>query len=153
MWMTQSSVTRYIIPLLALIAFCHSASGQSCTNPANAIVAENCLPGNPPTDWDLTAGTGTGDPTIQGFTTAISVNVGQTVVFKIQTSAVAYRLDIYRMGYYGGLGARKVASIQPSATLPQTQPPCLTDATTGLIDCGNWAVSPKSGVFAALKVQ
>jgi hypothetical protein len=161
MWMTQSPVTRYIIPLLALFAFCHSASGQSCTNPANAIMAENCLPGNPPTDWDLTAGTGTGDPTIQGFTTAISVNVGQTVVFKIQTSAVAYRLDIYRMGYYGGLGARKVASIQPSATLPQTQPPCLTDATTGLIDCGNWAVSASwqvpsnavSGIYFARLVR
>ena len=45
------------------------------------------------------------------------------------------------MGYYGGAGARKVATVSPSATLPQTQPACLTDAATGLIDCGNWAVS------------
>ena len=36
------------------------------------------------------------------------------------------------MGYYGGLGARKVATVTPSATLPQAQPACLTDATTGL---------------------
>ena len=43
------------------------------------------------------------------------------------------------MGYYGGNGARKVATVPPSATLPQTQPACLTDAATGLIDCGNWA--------------
>ncbi len=45
------------------------------------------------------------------------------------------------MGYYGGLGARKIATVQPSATLPQTQPNCLNDAATGLIDCGNWSVS------------
>ena len=57
-------------------------------------------------------------------------------------------LDIYRMGYYGGMGARKVATVLPSATLPQTQPTCLTDAATGLIDCGNWAVSASWAVPA-----
>ena len=45
------------------------------------------------------------------------------------------------MGYYSGAGARKIASVTPSATLPQNQPNCLTNAATGLIDCGNWAVS------------
>ena len=53
----------------------------------------------------------------------------------------SYAIDIYRMGYYGGMGARKVASITPSASLPQSQPDCLTSPSTGLIDCGNWAVS------------
>ena len=79
---------------------------------------------------------------IQGFATDISVNLGQPVTFKIDTPATDYRLDIYRMGDYGGAGARKVVTIQPSASLPQTQPTC-TDATssTGLIDCGNWANS------------
>ena len=33
------------------------------------------------------------------------------------------------------------ATVQPSASLPQTQPACLTDPTTELVDCGNWAVS------------
>ncbi len=34
--------------------------------------------------------------------------------------------------------------MQPTATLPQSQPDCLNDSSnppTGLIDCGNWAVS------------
>src|SRR5262249_32149382 len=57
------------------------------------------------------------------------------------TDATNYRLDIYRLGYYGGFGARLVAVVQPSAPLPQTQPACLNDVSTGLIDCGNWAVS------------
>ena len=45
------------------------------------------------------------------------------------------------MGYYGGLGARLVGTVQPSVSLPQNQPACLEDSATGLIDCGNWAVS------------
>lgn len=45
------------------------------------------------------------------------------------------------MGYYQGNGARLIAGILPSAKLPQTQPACLTDASVGLVDCGNWAVS------------
>ena len=47
---------------------------------------------------------GAGGSTIQGFATDISVNQGGTVGFKIDTTATRYRLDIYRMGYYGGHG-------------------------------------------------
>lgn len=123
--------------LLVYLSLSLSAFG-SCSSPANAIEQENCLPGSPQSDWDVT---GAGDPTIQGFATDISVNVGQTVYFKVNTAASAYTIDIYRMGYYGGKGARLVAGILPSATLPQAQPACLTDSSTGLVDCGNWAVS------------
>ena len=63
------------------------------------------------------------------------------MAFKIDTPSSNYRLDIYRMGYYGGLGARHVATIEPSATLPQVQFPCLRDHSTGLLDCGNWSLS------------
>ena len=108
-----------------------------CTPGANEIVLENCLPGSPPAEWQVS---GTGDTNIQGFATNMSVNHGTTVSFKIDTDSDDYRLDIYRMGYYDGMGARKVATVQPSATLPQIQPACLNDAATGLVDCGNWAV-------------
>src|SRR3989442_10244776 len=114
-----------------------------CVSPVNEIVAENCQPGNPASEWDIS---GAGDSTIQGFATDISVNRGQTVNFKVKTPANNYRRDIYRMGYYGGNGARKVATLQVS--LPQTQPSCLTNTTTGLIDCGNWAESASWAVPA-----
>jgi N,N-dimethylformamidase beta subunit-like, C-terminal/Domain of unknown function (DUF4082)/Bacterial Ig-like domain/Bacterial Ig domain len=125
---------------------------------ANAIVVENCQPGSPPSEWDVS---GAGSDLIQGFATNISVNKGTTVSFKIDTPATAYRLDIYRMGYYGGDGARKVATVNPSASLPQNQPNCLFDAGTGLVDCGNWAVSASwavpatavSGVYFAKAVR
>jgi len=107
-------------------------------SPLNPIVVENGKAGNPPAEWDVT---GIGDPSIQGFATEISINRGSTVFFKIATTASAYRLDIYRLGYYGGMGARLVTTITPSVSLPQAQPPCSMEAATRLIDCGNWAVS------------
>src|SRR5262245_17474775 len=117
-----------------LLLFSTKSVVAQCPPPANPIQAENCLPGNPSTEWDIT---GSGDASIQGFATDISVNRGSTISFKVKTTASNYRLDIYRMGYYGGMGARKVDTVQRSA--PQTQPACLTIASTGLIDCGNWA--------------
>ena len=126
--------------LFSAFVLCGSAAASfaNCSVPANPIEAENCLPGNPLSDWYVD---GAGSTNIQGFTTDMSVNVGQTVFFKIATSALSYRIDIYRLGYYQGNGARLVASVLPSATLPQVQPPCLKDNSTGLTDCGNWGVS------------
>src|SRR3954469_20539144 len=125
-----------------------------CTSPANPVVAENCLPGSPASEWDVS---GAGDPSIQGFATSFSIQPDETVHFKIATDATAYAIDIYRIGYYGGAGARHMTSLTPSASLPQTQPACLTDAPSGLVDCGNWAESASwalpattvSGVYIA----
>src|SRR5437763_996960 len=70
---------------------------------SNAVVQENLLPGTPQSVWDVNGGD---NPLIQGFSTDISVNAGQTVNFKIDdTGSVAYHMDIYRMGYYQGNGA------------------------------------------------
>src|SRR5689334_3313832 len=80
----------------------------------NPVVLENQLPGTPQSIWDVP---GAGDSTIQGFATDISVNQGQTVSFKINdTTRAAYHIDIYRAGYYQGLGARLVSTIPSSQT-------------------------------------
>jgi hypothetical protein len=65
----------------------------ACGNP---VACENALPGDPPSDWQVT---GIGDSTIQGFATSMSANVGQTVSFKIKTPATSYHIDILRLGY------------------------------------------------------
>ena len=148
-----------LLVLVLCSIFADRAAAAPCDPPiANAIVCENSKPGNPPSEWDVS---GSGDANIQGFATDISADQGQTVKFKVKTPASDYRLDIYRMGYYGGNGARKVATVQPSATLPQTQPACLTQSATGLIDCGNWAQSASwtvpadavSGIYFAKLVR
>jgi hypothetical protein len=131
-----------------------SAAGSSCGASINPIVCENQQPGTPDSVWDIS---GSGDPTIQGFATDISVNAGNAINFKISTPASAYTIDIYRLGYYGGNGARRVTSVTPSAHLPQTQPACASDPSTSLYDCGTWAVSASwavpssavSGVYLA----
>ena len=46
----------------------------------------------------------------------------------VKSTAANYRIDIYRLGYYGGNGARLVASVNPSVPYPQAQPTCLSDA-------------------------
>jgi hypothetical protein len=107
----------------------------SCGNP---VACENALPGTPQSQWDVGKGEGT---TIQGFADPFSVNLGQSISFKIESPATAYAIDIYRMGYYGGDGARLEASITPDISVSQSQPACNTNLATGLVDCGNWGVS------------
>ena len=156
---------RRYLPALAtlllaflVLSFLPPVALAACTAPKNAIEAENCLPGTPASQWYVD---GAGSPNIQGFTTDISVNAGQAIFFKISTSAVSYRIDIYRLGYYQGNDGRFITSISPSALLPQIQPSCLTDSSTGLIDCGNWGTSASwtvpstatSGVYFARLIR
>ena len=130
-----------LLGALALVGVQPAKAAGPCGPPVTSVIAcENTQPGDPASDWQVS---GQGDTTIQGFATSMSVNVGQTISFKISTPSNKYHIDILRVGYYQGNGARIVAKgILPTATLPQTQPSCLNDtAQTGLLDCGNWAVS------------
>jgi Bacterial Ig domain/Purple acid Phosphatase, N-terminal domain len=157
---TRSRRTRWaqrVVYAAAAVSLLLSAVGPQAVHAAcsgNAIVCENQNPGTPQSTWDIS---GSGDPSIQGFAIDVSYNKGDTVNFKINTPASAYTLVLYRLGYYQGNGARQIATVTPSVTLPQSQPACLTDAATGLIDCGNWAVSASwtipstavSGIYVA----
>jgi len=127
------------IPFFLLIPGGFTLFAQS-----NTIKAENELTGSPASVWDIA---GSGSPTIQGFATDISYNKGEIAHFKIKTTAPAYTIKVYRLGYYGGNGARFQGDGVVTAILPQTQPSCMTDFVdasnpgTGLLDCGNWAES------------
>ena len=122
----------------------------------NAVVLENEKPGNPESEWGLPNGASS---SIQGFTTDISTDVGGTVQFKVDTDATQYRLDIYRLGYYDGDGARLVASIDHTGA--DIQPAPIVDLTTATVDAGNWSVTDTwnvpadavSGVYIAKLVR
>ncbi len=150
-----------IAPVLAVgvPAIVRAGAVDPCGTGGNPVSCENSKPGDPMANWQVT---GVGDTSIQGFGTSMSVNLGQTENFKVQTTASSWHIDILRLGYYGGDGARLIATnIQPSAPQPQTQPSCISTASTGLIDCGNWAVSASwtvpttavSGVYMAELVR
>ena len=124
-----------ILLFAALSGVPQEARGATCANP---VACENLLPGTPQSVWDISKGEGT---TIQGFADPFSVNLGQTIQFKIESPATSYKIDIYRMGYYGGDGARLEASVTPNISVSQNQPACNTNTATGLTDCSNWGVS------------
>ena len=93
--------------------------------------------GAPPTEWDVN---GAGHE-VEGFATRASLLPGYTVEFKIRSlRAEALRVDVYRHGYYQGLGARLVgaAEIVNHAAM-SAQPEC-EPISLGSVDCGNWAV-------------
>src|SRR5678816_4580334 len=150
--------------VVATVAFvvagtCHDR--RMLTALTNPIVAENELIGTPQSVWDLPLPGGSGDPTIQGFATDISVNVGDRVTFKIKlgVGVPGYAIDIYRLGYYQGNGARFIATLTPTPDQiadSLSQPACVTEPVSGLVDCGNWKVSGQfdtdgltSGIFIA----
>jgi hypothetical protein len=87
------------------------------------------------------------ETTLWAFTTDISYNRGSTVQFKI-ASEDEYSLSIFRLGYYGGRGARHIATFN-------SLPPALQPNWRVWGDCSNWHVvlnwtiptNARSGVF------
>jgi hypothetical protein len=144
---------RSILVLAAALIVLGAAPALSQAACANPVACENAQPGADPADWYVPDA---GDESIQGFATQMSVNKGSTISFKIKSATSNYRIDIYRLGYYNGAGARLWQS-NLSHTGTGSQPTCLSQASTGLVDCGNWSVSASwavpstavSGVYIA----
>ncbi|HVT28291.1 MAG TPA: DUF4082 domain-containing protein, partial [Lacipirellulaceae bacterium] len=121
---------------------------------ASQIVAENQLPGTQ--GWEVDGGVSS---TIQGYAAEFSVDHGQKVEFKIDTTASDYHIDIYRLGWYQGIGARLVATVNPTNLNDQPSP--IYHADTNSTDASNWHVSASwnvpvnavSGVYYAKLVR
>ncbi|SFV16998.1 RICIN domain-containing protein [Pseudoduganella namucuonensis] len=74
---------------------------------------------------------------IEGYASATSVNTGGSITLYVSTSASSYNIDIYRMGYYGGAGARKVGTYSGLTGVTQPQP---CSNPNGVVEC-NWNAS------------
>lgn len=115
-------------------------SGVATVTWPNRIVRENGLPGTDNGNWYVnTAGT---DSTIAGFPTAPSVQPGGTVSFKVDSTGNPFRVEIYRLGWYGydTMGARNVLGNQGGyiAGTIVTQPTPTVDSTLGSTSCAAW---------------
>lgn len=113
----------------------------------NLIQTENSRPGT--TAWQLTNPATAGWPTdnnsvvpeIEGYASATSVNVNGSITFfiDVRDNSPAYTLEIYRMGWYGGLGGRAMtwtdSGQQTSIVTLQGQKQPIPIATSGYIDC------------------
>jgi len=74
---------------------------------------------------------------IKGYASATSVNHGETITFYVSVNPTqTYTLDIYRLGWYDGLGGRLLKSLGPLDGF--RQPPAVVDGVTGMATCA-WA--------------
>ena len=89
--------------------------------------AENQAAGN--TDWQLTRVKldktgGFRSPFIEGYCSHQSITAGETLqVFVSTKPASDFTIEIFRMGYYGGSGARLMRTLGPLQGKPQPDPP------------------------------
>ena len=62
-------------------------------------------------------------PWIEGYCSRTSVRAGDSIDFFVSTNpASPFRIDIYRMGFYGGAGGRYVATLGPFKGVVQPEP-------------------------------
>lgn len=108
---------------------------------SNGIVRENSHPGS--TAWQMGHdGTRPADDRgmqIKGYASTISARTGESVSFHVTVAAAEqFTVELFRVGHYGGAGARSIA-VSPLLD-GAVQPPPHTDPATGRIWC-EWPAS------------
>src|SRR5581483_276326 len=121
--------------LLVLLGLGASASAATKAA-ANPIQRENARGGSP--DWRLPRAS---PGEIDGYATEVSVQPGDRLDLHVSTGQ-RYRVAVYRIGWYGGAGAREVVCAPGCSTDEQgaAQPVPSFDPSTGYLDAG-WPVT------------
>lgn len=128
---------RMFVTCIDALGHCkYIASAGVAIAAQNAIVLENQKTGT--VAWKITKLAKNNE--IAGYGDATSVNKGQTLNLKISlVQAGPYRLDVYRLGYYGGRGGRFIISVTDLNGVTQASP-TMTNASTNLVEC-KWNTS------------
>jgi hypothetical protein len=105
------------------------ASGPATTAraiPHRRARPENSLPGDP--DWEIRH---LGAPdAIQGYAGSASVLTGEPFSLFVSTTSPAFRVTAFRLGWYGGAGARKVWQSGPLPGRRQNAPALVSATNT-----------------------
>src|SRR5262245_39402155 len=112
-----------------------AAAALGAAAPSSRIRDENAKPGT--TDWLLTntrvETNKTRCPWIEGYCSKTSYHANDVLDIKVSTNPAAkFTLDLYRLGYYGGKGARLIDRLGPLQGAPQLDP---TVGTVRLREC------------------
>lgn len=100
---------------------------------ATWVIKENELPGT--TAWEIPGGEAGG---IDGYLSAVQATEGQNVTLYVSTQAPNWTVTAYRMGYYGGDGARQIwQSPQEPGVV---QPACPVTPGINMVEC-SWSAS------------
>jgi hypothetical protein len=95
-----------------------------------SIEEENKQPGS--SNWKLHSARARGH--IKGYVLEQSIRPGQTQRVYVRAPRSRWiRIEVYRMGWYGGRGGRLVLSSRKLK--PRHQPACPHDSRTGLVEC------------------
>jgi hypothetical protein len=124
---TSSSLFRFLILSALFFAATRDAASENHGDAKSRqlIVSENALPGSP--DWQLTrvrvdAG-GFRSPWIEGYCSRQSVEAGESIDIMVSTNPPQqFEVEIFRMGYYGGKGARLMTTLGPFQGVVQDGP-------------------------------
>ena len=129
---TSTRLRAVLIIVIACCLYCINLFAQ------NPIIIENQQPGT--SAWYIQGNTGSDSVgQIKAYMSATSVNKGQPITFYVSVNtAQTYTIDVYRLGWYQGLGGRLMQHIGPLNGTPQ--PTCPINSTTGMIEC-NWAAA------------
>jgi len=96
---------------------------------SNSTQLENTKTGS--ADWQLSNPATNHE--IEGYASLNSVNRGGQISFFVSTSDPSFTFEVFRMGWYGGAGARRMmAPIQLTGTKQITPSP---DPITGIVEC------------------
>ena len=107
------------------VAVIPEAVAQTDSSRATTIEEENRQPGS--TDWQLTRVRADAEdirsPWIEGYCSRQSVAAGETIDIMVSTNPPqSFQIEIFRMGYYGGCGARLMQTLGPLEGTPQPTP-------------------------------
>jgi len=110
---------------------------------SSAVVAENRKAGSP--SWRITGAPKNGY--IRGFADRTYAAQGQQVVLRVATDAPSFRVVAYRVGWYGGAGAREVW--HSGTVTARHQPACTVTHGINMVSCEAWHPSLTMPVTAA----
>jgi hypothetical protein len=135
--MTGRKTYRTVLRGLWLLALCgllqHPGAADSAVREPTLIALENSRSGTP--DWLLHNPATRGE--IQGYASSSSLTAGDNLLLFVDTLAKTYRVEIFRVGWYGGEGARRIAKFEHLPGLVQRKP---CENAGHIIDCA-WAPS------------
>jgi hypothetical protein len=130
---------RFALAILTT-SFVVSVGVAQQTPDANVIVAENRLEGA--RDWQLTRvrpdAVGVRSTLIEGYCSRQSVDAGDSIEIMVSANPPRpFKIEFFRMGYYGGRGARHMKTVGPLQGITQPTP---EPGEKSLIEC-RWSSS------------
>jgi hypothetical protein len=123
----------------SLVLACLVAAGSPAARRLSPVQAENLQQGS--LRWGMKPAPA---GAIQGYASEVSVQGGDRLELHVSTGSPArYRVEIYRLGWYGGLGGRLMACLPADCSSEQGQRQATpAPAADGYLDAG-WPVTDR----------